>query len=264
MIRKFAMAAGFTTVLSAAFLFLAAATTQAQTPDSQPPATPPAAQQPATPPQADTSQTSDEDTISRRRKVKVHDYRNWNFNLGVGASLVNGTTKTFVKNGGPEGEAGVARNFSKYFGFRADFMWANLPLRDSALQLAQAPGANSHVYAFMLDPIINIPVTSKYSGYLLFGPGFFHRSGKLDSSTVVLGSPCNAFWNWWGTCYAGSVPLNRNYLSENQNSLGLNLGGGVVRKWRGNKELYAEFRYLHGSHNNDTTALRPITIGIRW
>ena len=36
-----------------------------------------------------------------------------------------------------------------------DFQLDNLPLRDSALQLAQAPSATSHVYTLMLGPIIN-------------------------------------------------------------------------------------------------------------
>ena len=143
-------------------------------------------------------------------------------------------------------------------------MWANLPLRTSALQLAQSPGGTDHVYALTLDPIINIPVTQKYSGYLLVGPGFYHRSGKLDSSTAVPGSACNAFWTWWGTCFNGNVPLNKNFLAESQNEFGFNFGGGVARKLRGNLELYGEFRYLHGTRNNITTAFRPITIGLRW
>jgi hypothetical protein len=29
-------------------------------------------------------------------------------------------------------------------------------------------------------------------------------------------------------------------------------------------ERYAEFRYMHGKHNNVGTDLRPITIGLRW
>jgi opacity protein-like surface antigen len=201
---------------------------------------------------------------TRQRKTRPHDYRNWAFNLGGGLNLPNGTTNTFVKGGGGVAAVGAARNFNKYFGFRLDFMWANLPLRTSALQLAQAPGGTDHVYAVTLDPIFSIPFTQKYSAYFLIGPGFYHRSGKLDSSTAVPGSACNAFWTWWGTCFNGNVPLNRNFLAESQNEFGLNFGGGVARKLRGNLELYGEFRYLHGKHNNITTDFRPITIGLRW
>jgi opacity protein-like surface antigen len=247
MIRKF--------VMFAVFAVLAAGTLPAQqTPDSQ---------QPSTSSSSSGQETPEVDT-TRQRKTRPHDYRNWTFNVGGGVNLPSGTTRTYVKGGGAVATVGAARNFNKYFGVRMDFMWANLPLRTSALQLAQSPGGTDHVYAVTLDPIINIPVTQKYSGYLLVGPGFYHRSGKLDSSTVVPGSACNAFWTWWGTCFNGNVPLNRNFLAESQNEFGFNFGGGVARKIRGNLELYGEFRYLHGKHNNITTDFRPITIGLRW
>jgi opacity protein-like surface antigen len=116
----------------------------------------------------------------------------------------------------------------------------------------------------MLDPIINIPVTKRYGGYVLIGPSYYHRSGKLDSSTAIPGSACNGFWDWWGACSAASLPLNGKFLSASQNEFGYNFGGGLTRRIRPNVELYAEFRYLHGKHSNITTDLRPITIGVRW
>ena len=221
-----------------------------------------AQQAPEAPKPAATQEGPEEESTSR--KAKPHDYKNWTFNVGGGANLPHGTTNTFVKGGGLVADAGVARNYSKYFGFRLDFQLDNLPLRNSALGLAQAPGATSHVYSFTLDPIINIPVTKVWSGYAVFGPGYFHRSGKLDSSAVVPGTACNSFWSWWGTCYNGSVPLNREYLSTSQNEFGLNFGGGIARKITPKIELYGEFRYLHGTGGGRTTDLRPITIGLRW
>ena len=86
--------------------------------------------------------------------------------------------------------------------------WVNLPLRDSSRCRRRAPGAHNSVYGLTVDPIINIPVTRKYSGYVLIGPDFFHRGGKLDSSTAIPGSPCNAFWVWWGVCSNTSIPLS--------------------------------------------------------
>jgi opacity protein-like surface antigen len=279
MIRKFAAVPGTRLALAAMFLMiLAGATTaraqqpstapaQAQpTPDPQQPSSAQPAQQPSTQQpssqQSSSQETTDEDVT--RRKAKPKDYRNWTFNVGGGASLTNGATKTFVRGGGGIAAAGVARNYSKYFGFRFDFQWDNLPLRTSTLQLAQAPGASNHVYSLMLDPIINIPVTRDWSGYVLIGPSYYRRSGKLDSSAVIPGSACNAFWNWWGTCFNGSIPLNKNYLSTGLNEFGYNFGGGVTRKITSRVELYGEFRYLHGTHSGITTDLRPITIGVRW
>ena len=184
--------------------------------------------------------------------------------MGGGASLTNGTTRKFVRGGGGVGAAGAARNYSKYFGVRLDFQFDNLPLRASALQAAQASGATDHVYSLMLDPIINIPVSKNWGGYIVFGPAFYHRSGKLDSSSAIPGSACNPFFIWWGHCFNGSLPINGQFLHSSQNEFGYNFGGAITRKIRPNMDLYVEFRYLHGKHNNITTDLRPITIGVRW
>jgi opacity protein-like surface antigen len=276
MIRKFATVPQFRVALVLILVTILAGATMVhaqQTPASQLPAQQPPAQQPPAQPQSGAQQTgtqqsgtqeaSTEDT-SPTRKLKVKDYKNWTFNAGGGANLTNGTTRTFVRGGGGAAAAGVARNYSKYFGFRLDFQFDNLPLRNSALELAQAPGATSHVYSVMLDPIINVPVTKAWGGYILAGPSFFHRSGKLDSSTAIPGSACNTFFTWWGTCFNSSLPLNGKFLNASQNEFGENFGGGVTRKIRPNIEIYAEFRYLHGKRSGITTDLRPITVGVRW
>ena len=242
----------------ALMLFGGAATMCAQ----QPSGTPAQAQQRPDNPTSG-QEASDEESTSRR-KSKPKEYKNWSFNVGGGGNLTYGSTTTFARGGGGVIAAGVARNYSKYFGFRFDFQWDNLPLRPAALQLAQAPGGSSHAYTFNLDPIINLPVSKDWGGYIVFGPGFFRRSGKLDSSQAVLGSSCNAFWNWWGTCSAGSIPLNKDFLSEGINQWGYNLGAGITRKLTPNLELYGEFRFEHGSHSGNNTDFRPITVGLRW
>lgn len=266
MSRKFATVSGFRVVLAFLLTILTGTgivqcqeTPAQQAPPSQ---QTPSQQHPET--QQPSSQEPAPEEIGPTRKTKVKDYKNWTFNVGGGASLTNGNTKNFVRGGGGIAAAGVARNYSKYFGLRLDFQFDNLPLRASALQAAQAPGATSHVYSLALDPIINIPVTKVWGGYILGGGSFFHRSGKLDSSTAIPGSACNAFFTWWGNCYNASLPLNRNSLSASQNEWGENFGGGITRKIRPNVEIYGEFRYMHGKHNNITTDFRPITVGVRW
>jgi len=264
MIRKFAGFPGIRIVQSMVLMTIlaGAATVQSQqTPAPSPSEQQPQAQQPAG--QQPGPEAAPEET-EKAAKKKPHDYKNWSYNAGGGASLTSGTTNQFVRGGGGIATAGVARNYSKYFGFRLDFQFDNLPLRTSALQAAQAPGANAHVYSLMLDPIINIPVNKEWGGYIVFGPSFYHRSGKLDSSSAIPGSACNPFFTWWGHCFDGSLPLNGHFLNSSQNEVGENFGGGITRKLRPNLDLYVEIRLMHGSHNSITTDVRPITIGLRW
>lgn len=253
-----------------------AQTTPGQTP--APDAAAPAAQQPAAqttaPPAArsaqapaaqppDTSQEPAEDiTLARRTKPK--DYKNWNFNVGAGANIDSGTTKTWVRGGGFDATVGVTRNANKYLGLRGDLFYANLPLRDSTQELAGATGATNYALDFTLDPIINLPVTKTWGGYVLFGPGFFHRSGSLNDDTTVPGSGCSAFWKWWGSCSGFAIPLSGNFANSSVNAFGYNAGGGVTRKMPSGVELYVEYRLTHGSRNGVTTDVRPITLGVRW
>jgi len=245
-------------------------TPSGQTPATTPSTTAPAAQQPATPTAPASAQQpesgqepADEASLSRSKK-KPKDYKNWNFNVGAGANVDSGTTKTFVRGGGVVGSVGVARNANKYLGLRADFIFADLPLRDSSLNLAQATGDTSYAFAVTLDPVINFAVTKVWGGYVLFGPGYYHRAGSLDSDTTVPGGPCSPFWKWWGACQNFSTPLNGNFTSTSQNQFGYNVGAGVTRKMPSGVEIYAEYRLMHGSGNGVTTDFRPITIGVRW
>lgn len=239
-----------------------AQTTAEPTPAPAPADQTPAAQTSAAKPPGD-QEPADEESTSRR-KTRVHDYKNWNFNVGAGAHTDSGTTKSFVRGGGVVGTIGVARNANKYLGLRADFIYADLPLRDSTLQLAQATGATSYALDFTLDPIINVAITKVYGGYILFGPGFYHRSGSLDSNSTIPGSGCNAFWSWWGSCANVSIPLSGSFANSSQNAFGYNFGGGLTRKMPSGVEIYAEYRFTHGARNGITTDIRPITIGVRW
>jgi opacity protein-like surface antigen len=86
----------------------------------------------------------------------------------------------------------------------------------------------------------------------------------LDSSSTLPGAPCNGFWEWWGACSNASVPLSGDFLKSNLNQFGYNVGGGVARKVHNYVEIYAEYRLMHGTHNNIKTDVRPITLGVRW
>jgi len=225
MIRKVATIPGFGFFQSAILVILLSgvAAVHAQQPSAQQPAAQPQTQpQPQTqqqPADQSSSQETSEETTPARRK-KPPNYKKWSFNAGGGAGIPAGTTNTYVRGGGGVVGAGVARNYSKYFGFRLDVQFNNLPLRTSTLE--------------------------------------------LDSSTAIPGSACNGFFTWWGRCYAGSLPVEGNFLHSSLNQFGVNFGGGITRKIGPNMDFYVEFRYLHAKHDNISTDTRPITVGIRW
>ncbi len=228
-------------------------------PSAQTPAAAPATQ---TAPKPDSSQeVADEESTSRKKK---HEFRKWNFNAGAGANTDSGATHSYVRGGGFVASAGAARNANQYLGLRADFIYADLPLRDSAQELALATGATNYALSVTLDPVINFPVTKEYGGYLLFGPAYTHRHGSLNGDNTVPGSGCNGFWTWWGACTNLSIPLTGDFVNSNVNQYGYNFGAGVYRKMPSGVEIYAEYRFIHGSGDKTTTDFRPITIGFRW
>jgi opacity protein-like surface antigen len=226
------------------------------------PAPAPAAQQPAQVP--DTIQEATDEESSPRRKVKPKNYKNWTYDAGLGANLDSGTTKTYVREGGYDGTVGVARNANKYLGLRGDFFFADLPLRQSSLSLAQAQSASSYLFIVTVDPVINFPVTKQWGGYILFGWLYDHRFGHLSSDAAVPGSSCNGFYEWWGVCPNVSIPLSGSFVDANQNQFGYNFGAGITRKMPSGVELFAEYRLTHASANHTTTDVRPITVGVRW
>jgi hypothetical protein len=261
MIGKFANASA---LLLLSFTISLGAQAFAQTsPASDAPASPaPAAQTPAAQPPSNEQEPAEEESTSRPKKPK--DYKNWNYNAGIGASLESGNTRTFAREGGYQGMVGVARNANKYLGLRADFIAADLPLRQSTLSLAQAASASSYMLAVTLGPVINIPVTKLYGGYILFGPGYYRRAGSLNTDTAVPGSSCNAFYEWWGSCSSVSLPLNGTFTSSSVNQAGYFFGAGITRKMPSGAEIFAEFRFNHAKGDNTTTDVRPVTIGVRW
>src|ERR1022692_5273346 len=90
MMGKFATASALT--LLALTVLLGAQGFAQATPAGQTPAAPstvpvPAAQQPTAQQPASGQEPADEESTSRRRKERPHDYKNWTFNVGAGANV---------------------------------------------------------------------------------------------------------------------------------------------------------------------------------
>jgi hypothetical protein len=188
----------------------------------------------------------------------------FNFNIGGGVGFPLGTTSDFVGNGATF-VVGAGPNFTRYLGLSGEFMWNDLPIKQSVAGQLGVPSTTARQYSLTLNAILHNPGTSKFGAYVIGGGGWYHRSGEATASALVPGTVCPAFWVWWGTCISGLWPANVTIASFNSNAFGVNIGGGGTFKvGESGVKAYTEIRYHHASHNNVSTDLLPLTFGIRW
>ena len=136
----------------------------------------------------------------------------------------------------------------------------------SLLYAGGRPGgsASSYLFALNVGPVINIPVTKDWGGYILFGGGYYHRWGTLSSNATVPGFVLHSVLymvdGLRGCEYSGEWK----FYHFRPKPLRLRRGGGDHAQDAQWVQLYAEFRLMHGSGNGTTTDVRPITLGVRW
>ncbi len=221
----------FATILAGATTVHAQQTPAQQPATKQPPAQQPPAQEPSAQPQPAKPQSGAQEAspeeINPVHKVKVKDYKNWVFNVGGGASLTNGNTAKFVRGGGCVVDGWRRPQFSKYFGLRVDFQCDNLPLRTRPCKVRKRPAATSQVYSLHLDPIINIPVTKVWGGYILGGGSFFSSFGQTRIFDRHSGIGLQRLLPLVGTCRTGAFPSMGAFFKSSQNEF-----GGELRRWR--------------------------------
>ena len=194
----------------------------------------------------------------------AQDFPRWNFNIGGGVGFPLSTTSDFVGNGA-NFVVGGGPSFTRYLGANAEFMWHDLPTKDSVVNALGVPDAHAREYSVTLNGILQNPGTSRIGAYIIGGGGWYHRSGKVTAPALVAGTVCPAFWVWWGTCVNGVWPANIVIASASSNSFGGNIGAGMsVRIGETPVKVYTELRYHHASHNHVDTDLLPLTFGLRW
>ncbi len=188
------------------------------------------------------------------------DYSKFLFNIGGGVGFPQGDLGKFV-NDGANFVVGGGVNFSRIFGVDSEFMWQDLPINSSTLNLLQTPGASARQYAWTFNPIVHIPLGHKVGAYAIGGIGWYHRSG--ETTTPGVGVVCDPYWSWWYGCGLGTV----NFVtgSRSANAFGENIGAGLTfRLGESHAKIYAEFRYHHAGYNHVSTNVIPLTFGIRF
>ena len=187
----------------------------------------------------------------------------WNFNIGGGPGFPLSTAADFANTGG-HFAIGGGPNFGPRFGVNAEFMWHDLPIKQSVISRLQVPGASARQYALTFNGMLRPSTPGRLGGYFIGGIGWYHRSGELTAPTVVPGTVCPSFWVWWGACVSGLFPANAVLASSSSDAFGGNVGGGVtVRIGDGQTKFFTEVRYHHAAHDPSTDLL-PLTFGFRW
>jgi hypothetical protein len=190
----------------------------------------------------------------------AQEHSRWLFNIGGGVGFPQGDLSSFV-NDGANFVVGGGVNFTRYFGVDTEYMWHDLPINSQTKSLLQTPGASARQHAWTFNPILHIPLGSKFGTYVIGGIGWYHRSG--ETTTPGLGVICDPYWSWWYGCAIGSVAIVTGHRSDN--AFGENIGGGLTyRLGESHAKIYAEVRYHHASYNRVNTDLLPLTFGIRW
>jgi opacity protein-like surface antigen len=201
-------------------------------------------------------------------------FKRFNVNVGGGLGIGMGDVGRFV-GASPHGVAGFGMNFSRRFGFNAEYMYYDLELKPSVIQNQfLLPGASGNIQSGTLNGIVKVPFFGRWGAYGIFGAGWYQRNVSNRREPLAPGTPCQPAWRWWDlTCVSsgsGSPPViptspPQAISSNSQGAGGFNAGGGVTYPFkRLHARWYIEGRYHRAYHSDGQTTFIPVTIGLRW
>ena len=200
-------------------------------------------------------------------------FRRFNFDVGGGLGIGRGDVGKFV-GGSYFGEVGGGLNLSRRFGFNAEYMYYDLPLKPSVIQNQfLLPGAGGNVQSGSLNGIVKAPSFGRWGAYGIFGVGWYQRNVSNHKEPLLPNTTCQPAWRWWDvTCVSSGTgpPVIPNSpaqaLSSNTKGAGgFNAGGGVTYPFnRLHAKWYLEARYHRAYHSDGQTTFIPVAVGLRW
>lgn len=203
-------------------------------------------------------------------------FKRFNFNVGGGLGIGKGDVGAFV-GASNHGEAGFGMNFSRRFGFNAEYMYYALPFKPSVIQSQNLlPGATGNVQSGTLNGIVKAPFFGRWGAYGIFGVGWYQRNVSNHKEPLSPGALCEPAWRWWDvTCTTGNGPPvipntpAQALASNSKGAGGFNVGGGFTYPLthpfnRLHARWYVEGRYHRAYHSDGQTTFIPISIGLRW
>ena len=196
------------------------------------------------------------------------DYRKWTIVAGAGPSIPVGRISNSLSTGWNI-TGGAGYYFTKNFAVIPEFTYTGLGVQNSFIQSLGAPGANSHIWAWTLNPEVRFRTSKRLGFYLIGGPGYYRRILNLTQPTLVSGYGSGYFgyysyYSYYGY-YPTTYPSNQTISTVERVGWGGNAGVGFTYKlgWAGAK-LFGEVRYHYASTYPRKTQFIPITFGISW
>jgi len=197
------------------------------------------------------------------------------FNFGGGFSFPSGNIKDTFDTGW-NGTIGVTFNVSPVVGIQTEYMYQHFdgPTRqfanvqpvsqDDALLSIES---NQQVHAGTFNLVIKSH-GSAVGGYVLAGPGVYHRIVQLTSPSVGFASVCDPYWL---VCYPVPVSTDQILGDRSSTDFGMNFGGGIT--FGRAAKFYVEARYHYvwgkkleagGQPFSTNSAYFPVTFGFRF
>src|SRR5690349_13271040 len=158
--------------------------------------------------------------------------------------------------------AGAGYNFHPNFGINTEFGFNHLGVSSRILNSVGAPDGSGRIYSLTINPIVHFNPKGRFDAYVTGGGGYYRRTVEFTEPSVQTVTAFDPFFGF----YPVNVGTNLVLGSFSQNKGGLNIGGGVSMRVRGdsNAKFFAEARYHYIYTSPVRTAILPVTFGFRW
>jgi hypothetical protein len=218
----------------------------------------------------------------------AQDDRKVGVNFGAGwAFPTSGFKDSF--NTGWNGGLGLTFNVKPGIGIQAEYMYDWMGGPDRTIGLSPTPVAvgtgsgilesNHHMHTGTFN-IVYTPMAATQrdrliGGYLLAGPGVYHRTVQITSPSVGYTTFCDPYWY---VCYPTLVEVDRIVGDRSSTDFGMNFGGGIT--FGHDAKFYVEMRYHYvwgpdvskvnplstepTTSSSTSASYFPLTFGFRW
>ena len=165
----------------------------------------------------------------------AQDYPPVGFNFGFGWVFPSGDFGNSF-DAGWTGTVGATFNLSEHMGIQADYTYNRMDGQSRTILVSQTPGlaaatngiieSNHQLHVGTFDLVYRSKSSNHpLGGYVLAGPGVYHRVVQLTSPAVGYTTICDP---WWYVCYPALVPVDQIVGDRTSWDFGINLGGGVT------------------------------------